>query len=70
MTRGFGVAGRRSGSSLYHYRLATYDAQDPVDQSLAKGSVHLWGLPSRIAARRDSRLGGASGSAPAVAPGA
>jgi argininosuccinate synthase len=49
------VTGRRSGESLYDYRLATYDADDTFDQSLAKGFVELWGLPSRIAASRDQR---------------
>ena len=52
------VSGRRSDASLYDYDLATYDAGDTFDQSLAKGFVELWGLPSRIAARRDARLGG------------
>ena len=51
------VTGRRSEASLYDYDLATYDAGDAFDQSLAKGFVELWGLPSRIAARRDQRLG-------------
>jgi argininosuccinate synthase len=45
--------GRRSDHSLYDYGLATYDAEDTFDQTLAKGFVDLWGLPSRIAARRD-----------------
>ncbi|HEV2889888.1 MAG TPA: argininosuccinate synthase [Frankiaceae bacterium] len=45
--------GRRGGASLYDYGLATYDSDDTFDQSLAKGFVDLWGLPSRIAARRD-----------------
>ena len=45
--------GRRSPTSLYDFNLATYDAGDSFDQSLAKGFVELWGLPSRIAARRD-----------------
>ncbi len=51
------VTGRRSDASLYDFDLATYDAGDTFDQSLAKGFVELWGLPSRIAARRDLRLG-------------
>jgi argininosuccinate synthase len=51
------VTGRRSGESLYDYHLATYDADDTFDQTLAKGFVELWGLPSRIAARRDQRGG-------------
>jgi argininosuccinate synthase len=50
------VTGRRSPASLYEYDLATYDAEDTFDQSLAKGFVELWGLPSRIAARRDQRM--------------
>jgi argininosuccinate synthase len=49
------VSGRRSPASLYDYNLATYDAEDTFDQSLAKGFVELWGLPTRIAAQRDSR---------------
>ena len=48
--------GRRSPASLYDFNLATYDAGDSFDQSLAKGFVELWGLPSRIAATRDQRL--------------
>ncbi|TAL25832.1 MAG: argininosuccinate synthase [Frankiales bacterium] len=52
------VTGRRSDASLYDYNLATYDAEDTFDQSLAKGFVELWGMPSKIAAKRDQRLGG------------
>jgi argininosuccinate synthase len=55
------VTGRRSEASLYDFHLATYDEGDVFDQSLAKGFVQLWGLPSKIAARRDQRLRG-SGS--------
>jgi argininosuccinate synthase len=47
------VTGRRSESSLYDFNLATYDEGDAFDQTLAKGFVQLWGLPSKIAARRD-----------------
>ena len=43
-------------ASLYDFDLATYDAEDTFDQSLAKGFVELWGLPSKIAAQRDLRL--------------
>ncbi|MGQ0576573.1 MAG: argininosuccinate synthase [Pseudonocardia sp.] len=53
------VTGRRSEASLYDFNLATYDEGDLFDQSLAKGFVQLWGLPSKIAARRDQRLRGA-----------
>ncbi|NBV90125.1 MAG: argininosuccinate synthase, partial [Actinobacteria bacterium] len=45
------VTGRRSPQSLYDFDLATYDTGDTFDQSLAKGFVDLWGLPSKIAAR-------------------
>jgi argininosuccinate synthase len=50
------VTGRRSDASLYDFGLATYDAGDLFDQSLAKGFVELWGLPSRLAAARDARV--------------
>ncbi len=50
------VTGRRSSTSLYDFGLATYDAGDTFDQTLAKGFVELWGLPSRLAAARDARL--------------
>jgi argininosuccinate synthase len=46
------VTGRRSAESLYDYNLATYDSEDVFDQSLAKGFIDLWGLPSKIASRR------------------
>jgi argininosuccinate synthase len=49
------VTGRRSEQSLYDYEMATYDSGDMFDQSLAKGFVELWGLPSKMAARRDTR---------------
>ncbi|MBG0831301.1 argininosuccinate synthase [Planomonospora sp. ID67723] len=51
------VTGRRSEASLYDFNLATYDTGDTFDQSLAKGFVELWSLPSKIAAARDARLG-------------
>ena len=50
------VTGRRSDASLYDYRLATYDSEDVFDQQLARGFVELWGMPSRIAAARDTRM--------------
>jgi argininosuccinate synthase len=51
------VTGRRSDASLYDFGMATYDTGDTFDQSLAKGFVQLWGLPSRMASARDARLG-------------
>ena len=52
------VDGRRSDESLYDFGLATYDSGDTFDQRLAKGFVELWGLPTKIAARRDRRVEG------------
>ncbi|MDO9063397.1 MAG: argininosuccinate synthase [Microbacterium sp.] len=49
------VTGRRSDESLYDFDLATYDTGDTFDQSLAKGFIELWALPSKISARRDAR---------------
>lgn len=51
------VTGRRSPASLYDHELATYDTGDQFDQTLAKGFIELWGLPSKTAARRDQRTG-------------
>ncbi|MGQ0464629.1 MAG: argininosuccinate synthase [Sporichthyaceae bacterium] len=50
--------GRRSPQSLYDFNLATYDAEDTFDQSMAKGFIELFGMSSRIAAGRDARLAG------------
>jgi argininosuccinate synthase len=55
------VTGRRSDASLYDFNLATYDAGDTFDQSLAKGFIDLFGLPSKIAAAREARLSGGAG---------
>jgi argininosuccinate synthase len=49
------VTGRRSAAALYDFGLATYDTGDVFDQSLSKGFVELWGLPSKIAAERDRK---------------
>ena len=58
------VTGRRSPAALYDFALATYDTGDVFDQSLSKGFVELWGLPSKIAAERDRKaLAGWPGSA-------
>ncbi|HEY3867564.1 MAG TPA: argininosuccinate synthase [Actinocrinis sp.] len=51
------VTGRRSDQSLYDFSLATYDTGDLFDQSLAKGFIDLWGLPSKIASRRSISAG-------------
>ena len=47
------VTGRKSTRSLYDFNLATYDTGDTFDQSMAKGFIELWSLPSKISARRD-----------------
>ncbi|MDQ3384013.1 MAG: argininosuccinate synthase, partial [Actinomycetota bacterium] len=49
------VTGRRSPVGLYDYGLATYDEQDTFDQSLARGFIELWAMPSKMAAARDQR---------------
>ena len=49
------VTGRRIEQSLYDFSLATYDTGDTFDQSLSKGFIEIWSLPSKISARRDLR---------------
>ena len=50
------VTGRRSELSLYDFNLATYDEGDIFDQSQARGFIEIYGLASKIAARRDAGL--------------
>jgi argininosuccinate synthase len=52
------VTGRRSDESLYDYNLATYDAADTFDQTLAKGFVNIWGLNTKMTTARDLRVAG------------
>ncbi|MFI2032022.1 argininosuccinate synthase [Streptomyces buecherae] len=47
------VTGRRSEQSLYDFNLATYDTGDTFDQSLSKGFIEIFGMSSKIAAKRD-----------------
>ncbi|WP_328917043.1 MULTISPECIES: argininosuccinate synthase [unclassified Streptomyces] len=47
------VNGRKSDESLYDFNLATYDTGDTFDQSLSKGFIEIFGLSSKIAAKRD-----------------
>ncbi|MEU5428076.1 argininosuccinate synthase [Streptomyces olivoreticuli] len=47
------VTGRKSEQSLYDFNLATYDTGDTFDQSLSKGFIEIFGLSSKIAAKRD-----------------
>jgi hypothetical protein len=50
---------RRSDTSPYDFGLATFDVGDGPDQFLAKGSVEVWGQPSKLEAVRDARNGDA-----------
>jgi len=50
------VTGRRSDIGLYDFNLATYDEGDSFDQSQARGFIELYGMSSKIAARRDAGL--------------
>ncbi|QMU76370.1 argininosuccinate synthase [Streptacidiphilus sp. PB12-B1b] len=47
------VNGRASQQSLYDFNLATYDTGDTFDQSLSKGFIEIFGLSSKIAAKRE-----------------
>lgn len=47
------VTGRKSDTSLYDFNLATYDTGDTFDQSLSKGFIEIFGMSSKIAAKRD-----------------
>lgn len=47
------VTGRKSQASLYDFNLATYDSGDTFDQSLSKGFIEIFGMSSKIAAKRD-----------------
>ncbi|MFI9329120.1 argininosuccinate synthase [Kitasatospora sp. NPDC052868] len=47
------VNGRKSDQSLYDFNLATYDTGDTFDQSMSKGFIEIFGMSSKIAARRD-----------------
>src|SRR6476469_6555427 len=50
------VTGRRSDVSLYDFGLATYDEGDTFDQSQARGFIEIYGMSSKLAARRDAAL--------------
>ena len=51
------VTRHRSNSSLYDYKLATYDSGDTFDQRSSNGFIDIYGLPSRVAAARDVKFG-------------
>jgi argininosuccinate synthase len=42
------VAGRKSGNSLYSYKMATYEKGSSFDEKLAKGFIEFWGMPYKI----------------------
>ncbi|MGK2965654.1 MAG: argininosuccinate synthase [Tepidiformaceae bacterium] len=46
------VVGRKADASLYDRSLATYDRGDTFDQSAAVGFISIWGLQTRVQARR------------------
>jgi argininosuccinate synthase len=46
------VIGRESPSSLYDVALATYDTGDVFDRTAAEGFIRIFGLPSKVIARR------------------
>ena len=43
------VAGRRSPYSLYKKEMATYEAGDKFDRSIAEGFIKVWGMPYKKA---------------------
>lgn len=47
------VVGRRSPYSLYEKELATYEGKDAFSHEDARGFINLWGLPSRIFAKKN-----------------
>ncbi|HIE14118.1 TPA: argininosuccinate synthase, partial [Candidatus Bathyarchaeota archaeon] len=53
---GFRVVGRSSPASLYDFNLATYDIETVFDQSLSKGFIELWGLPTKVANELKRRM--------------
>ncbi len=46
------VVGRKADESLYDRGLATYDRGDTYDQSAAVGFINIWGLQTRVQARK------------------
>jgi argininosuccinate synthase len=49
------VVGRESPYSVYDFKTATYDSSSTFDQSLSKGFVQLWGLPTIVSRKVMSR---------------
>jgi argininosuccinate synthase len=46
------VVGRKAPDSLYDHALATYDRGDSFDQGAAVGFISIWGLQTRVQARK------------------
>ncbi len=46
------VVGRKADESLYDRSLATYDRGDTYDQTAAVGFINIWGLQTRVQARK------------------
>ncbi len=49
------VVGRECKTSLYDTALATYDAGDTFDHSAAEGFIKIFGLPSKVIARKQKK---------------
>ena len=50
------VTGRKAERSLYDRSLATYDREDAFDHASALGFIDIWGLQTRVQARRAAPL--------------
>jgi argininosuccinate synthase len=48
------VEGRKSASSLYSKKLATYSGEDAFDHTMSKGFIGIWSLPLRAEGERRS----------------
>lgn len=46
------VVGRKSPYAMYDYALATYDKLDAFDHTASQGFIEIWGLPTRVFAKR------------------
>jgi argininosuccinate synthase len=51
------VVGRKSDFSLYNLSLATYDERDTFDHKTGEAFCKIWGLPLKVKAERDSKVG-------------
>lgn len=51
-----GVVGRRSPYSLYKKEMATYEAGDKFDRTIARGFINVWGMPYLMQGVKESTL--------------